>query len=379
MRAGWQAGIDPGAMTALTVALKNTQNGELRHLAIHYDFLERSLTKLEKMQQTLAQKQGRTRKRTPEEIEDSLHQFKSKSKYRKLEPPEQEKALAKKKEALEKRPLRQEASKRWRRWSQRVSALQMRIANQRADVLHKISRALAEGCDVVGMGNWEPEREVSYRKKLRALKKKVKIGVAGAAEELKALQEEKSKQGSKGVKKRRRSGRDRSIASLRRLIEEKAQRASIQAFTEIKEAGSTVTCCVCGAETGPRGDLSIREWRCKECNTSHHRDLNSGFNILRKTEMEIAAAQAAVQERETGPGPIAARTMTQGATGQAGGNSGLRATGSSARGGSFFNGCSYSALPDFWDGDAPKALKSLREMGIARSLIIQNCLEKPPP
>ncbi len=111
--------------------------------------------------------------------------------------------------------IRREASKKWRNLSHKVSGVQFKVANHRQDVLHKISRALVEGCDAVGIGHWEPEREISYRNKLRRLKKQVRVGVAGATEELKKLQDEKTKQGPKGVKKRRRGGRDRSIATLR--------------------------------------------------------------------------------------------------------------------------------------------------------------------
>lgn len=104
-----------------------------------------------------------------------------------------------------------------------VGGLQYQVANQRLDVLHKVSRALVEGCDVVGIGHWEPERQVSYRKKRKALLKQVKAGIEGAKEALDALEAEKSKQGPKGIKKIRRGGRDRSIATLRRMVEEKAK------------------------------------------------------------------------------------------------------------------------------------------------------------
>lgn len=380
MNAGWHAGIDPGAQTALTVALKNSNNGELRHLAIHYEFLEKSLDKLEKLQQALSQKQGPRRKRTEKEITEALNKYAEKSSIKKLPQGEKEKVLSKKKEQLERTMTPQEASNRWRRWAQRVSALQFKITNQRADVLHKISRALVEGCDVIGIGDWEPVREVSYRKKLRAAKKKAKMDIAGAQEELNALKEEKSKQGTKGSKKKRRGGRDRSIATLRRLIEEKAKRASATALTDVKEAGSTYTCCVCGKATGPKNDTSIREWKCTECNSLHHRDLNSGFNILRKTETEIAAAQAAPSETEA----TATRTMTQGAMRQpvSACGDGLHATGASGRGGSFFYEHADRILPDLWEGEVPRALKSLIQMGIARSLTLQKDAEmdlKDPP
>lgn len=385
MKKGWHAGIDPGAQTALTVALKNSKNGELRHLAIHYEFLEKNLDKLEKIQQLLALKQGPRRKRTEEETKEALDKYKNKRSVKKLTTEEMEKATAKEKERLEKRMIPQESSKRWRRWAKRVSALQLKIANQRADVLHKISRALAEGCDIIGIGNWEPKREISYRKKLRMLKKEVKKGIEGAVEQLKAHQEERSKQGPKGVKKMRRGGRDRSIATLRRLMEEKADRASVQALTNINESRSTITCCVCGAETGPKGkeNLSVRKWACTECGRVHHRDLNSAFNILKKTEMEIAAAQAASPET----GSTVTRTMAQGAMVQPVSviGDGNHATGLSGRGGSFFYenriGTGYgtehadTALPDLWDKEAPKALKSLISMGIARSLTLQQGTE----
>ena len=254
---GWRAGIDPGAETALTIALANSETGELRHLAVHYEILDKGLEKLEKMQQALALKKGPTRKRTTAEINAEIGRLKNKKSFLKLSVAVQEKEIKKLWRRLESTHIRQEASKRWLRWSKRVSTLQMRFANQRADLLHKISRVLTEGCDLVAMGNWEPEREVSFRKKLRAAHKKVKQGIEGAQQELDAIINEKSKQGPKGARKKRRGARDRSIASLRRLVMEKAERASITALTEIKEAGTTFTCSTCGEDTGPHGDLSV--------------------------------------------------------------------------------------------------------------------------
>ncbi|MBI4824737.1 MAG: transposase [Nitrospirae bacterium] len=378
MQAGWHAGIDPGAQTALTVALKNSNSNELRHLAIHYEFLEESLSKLEKLQQALSLKQGPRRKRTEEEIKEALEKFESKSSVKKLPETERKKEIEKKRKRLEKTMVFTEngPSKRWRRWSQRVSALQFKIANRRADVLHKISRALAEGCDVVGIGHWEPVREVSYRKKLKMLKKQVGQGIEGAAEALKAHMEEKSKQGPKGAKKRRRGGRDRSIASLRSLIEEKAKRASIYALPNVNEAYSTQICSFCKELTVPKKDLSVRVWKCEKCGTVHHRDLNSAFNILEKAEQEIASAQEAARETR----PTVTRAMIQGATGQAGRKPSLRATGSLTegkgkpspkKGNTFFNEHADIALPNLWNEEVPKALKSLIHMGIVRPLTMQ--------
>lgn len=369
-RAGWWVGIDPGAQTALTLGLQNARTSETRQAAIHYQFLEKSDKILEKLQQNLARKQGPKRKRTETEIIETISQFSRKRSIQKLPEGEKDKVIAKEKERLGKTMISQDASNSWRRLSRMVGGLQYRVANQRLDVLHKISRALAEGCDVVGIGHWEPERQVSYRKKRKALLKQVKAGIEGAKEALNALEAEKSKQGPKGIKKVRRGGRDRSIATLRRMVEEKANRAEIIVYPDINEARSTMTCCNCGAVTGPTGkeNLSVREWICNECNTIHQRDLNSAFNILTKTKKEYAAAQAAASA--TGR-TMPTRTMAHGTTVQSGCDStaGFRVRGSSGIGGSLFY--QNTVLPDLWEGDAPKAFKSLIQMGIVRSLTMQ--------
>lgn len=377
MQAGWWAGIDPGAKTALTVGLHNAETKETRQAAIHYEFLEKSQDKLEKIQQSLAKKQGPKRKRTEAEVNEALAQFSAKRRIQKLPEKEKIKAIAKEKERLEKRMLPQDASKSWKKLSRKVGELNYHVANQRLDVLHKISRALVEGCDGIGIGHWEPERQVSYRKKKRALMKQVKAGVEGAKENLKALEEEKSKQGPKGVKKTRRGGRDRSIATLRRMVEEKAKRAGVVVYPDINEAGSTMTCSHCGAKTGPTGkeNLSVREWTCKECNVYHHRDLNSAFNILKKTKQEFAAAQAAASGETSGH--TATRTMAHGTTVQSGCDftAGFRVRGSSGTGGLSFN----TALPDFWQEEAPKAFKSLIQMRVANAVATQKNRQESPP
>ena len=43
---------------------------------------------------------------------------------------------------------------------------------------------------------------------------------------------------------------------------------------------STQLCSCCGEKTGPRKDLSVREWTCPNCLTLHGRDTNAARNIL---------------------------------------------------------------------------------------------------
>lgn len=45
---------------------------------------------------------------------------------------------------------------------------------------------------------------------------------------------------------------------------------------------STQLCSACGARTGPRGqhELNVRTWTCRECGSTHDRDINAARNIL---------------------------------------------------------------------------------------------------
>ncbi|MDX1656495.1 MAG: transposase [Candidatus Competibacteraceae bacterium] len=54
-------------------------------------------------------------------------------------------------------------------------------------------------------------------------------------------------------------------------------------FVEVSEAGTTRTCCRCGASGGPQGreGLGVREWMCGACGAVHDRDVNAALNILR--------------------------------------------------------------------------------------------------
>ena len=43
---------------------------------------------------------------------------------------------------------------------------------------------------------------------------------------------------------------------------------------------SSKTCSVCGEKTDITKDLNIRNWECKNCGTSHDRDINASINIM---------------------------------------------------------------------------------------------------
>ncbi|MBI5562801.1 MAG: transposase [Deltaproteobacteria bacterium] len=373
MRAGWRAGIDPGAKTALTIAFRNSETSETRHAAIDYRFLEEGLAGLERLQQCVARKRGPRRKRTPDEVAGELAKFSAKKKIKGLSEGERTKRIEDKEKRLSETMIRQGPSKSWRQDARRVAGFQYRIANQRMDALHKISRALAQGCDLVGIEDWEPVREISYRKKRKALKKDIKAGVQGAEKKLKELEAEKTKSGRIGVKKIRRGGRDRSIATFRTMLEEKARRAGT-AVQRVPKAGTTYTCSRCGEATGPRGDPSVREWTCVACGAAHDKDLNSAFNVLKRAE--DINTQGAVQAPAMLHGHSAASTSSQGTQVNPAKPAGSLVTGMiDDKGGSSV----FNALPGLWEGAVPGAFKSLLEMGYARSLSGMKETEKTAP
>jgi putative transposase len=72
---------------------------------------------------------------------------------------------------------------------------------------------------------------------------------------------------------------DAGWSALLRLIEEKAQFHG-RYFAKIGRFEPTSqVCSACGAKDGPK-PLSVRTWTCKECGTTHDRDVNAARNIL---------------------------------------------------------------------------------------------------
>ena len=124
-----------------------------------------------------------------------------------------------------------------------VARLHERIANQRKDRNHKLSRRLVAENAVIAFS----------KDNLRGLAR------AGFGTSVSAA----------------------AHGQLRAMLTYKS-RTGGSVYLEVPSNGSTRICSSCGAETGPRGraGLSVRHWVCSACGTPHDRDVNAAINTL---------------------------------------------------------------------------------------------------
>ena len=123
-----------------------------------------------------------------------------------------------------------------------TSRLHERMANQRKDRNHKLSRRLVAENTAIAF----------------------------------------SKDNSKNIaKKFGKSVASSATAQLRSMISYKSSFCGTQ-YVEVSSYNSTRTCSSCGALTGPQGwaGLKVRDWQCEECGTLLDRDINAAVNTL---------------------------------------------------------------------------------------------------
>jgi putative transposase len=125
---------------------------------------------------------------------------------------------------------------------QLTARLHERLANQRKDRNHKLSRRLvSENATIV----WSKDAQ-------RGIAKSFGKSVASAGH-----------------------------AQLRGMFAYKCT-ASGRQFLEVPSKYSTKTCSACGSLSGPTGyaGLSVRQWTCSACGADHDRDVNAAINTL---------------------------------------------------------------------------------------------------
>jgi IS605 OrfB family transposase len=124
----------------------------------------------------------------------------------------------------------------------KIARLHEKIANQRKDYNHKVSRKIIENYSEI------------YITKDNLKGQSLKFG---------------------------KSIMDSGIGQLRNFISYKGATHG-KKVSFVSSINTTRTCSTCSSLTGPQGwaGLKVRDWECQVCGTRHDRDINASVNIL---------------------------------------------------------------------------------------------------
>ena len=146
-------------------------------------------------------------------------------------------------------------SSNWYKQKLKVARVHEKIANTRADYLHKLSTDIVKNHDIIGM------------------------------EDLQVSDMLKNKRLSKAIS-------EVSWSHFKELIEYKAVWYGKKVITVSKTFASSQLCSACSYQNKAVKNLSVRTWTCPSCNAVHDRDINASINLRNEAIRLLTAGTA---------------------------------------------------------------------------------------